>query len=50
MKKIELAEKKSQFEIVQNRVAYLKKKINDVNGQINKQDNLIDKIKSNQER
>lgn len=45
-----MQEKKSQFEIVQNRVAYLKKKINDVNGQINKQDNLINKIKSNQER
>lgn len=48
--KIELNEKQSQLDIVNNRVAYLKKKINEVNGQIGKQDNLINKIKSNQER
>lgn len=31
-------------------MAYLRKKIDQVNGQINKQDNLINKIKNNQQR
>jgi len=45
-----LVEKRAQLNIVKNRVAYLQKKIEEVNGQIHKQDHLIDKIKDNQER
>jgi len=45
-----LREKESHLLIVKNRMAYLRKKIEQVNSQIDKQDNLINKIKDNQER
>lgn len=45
-----LKEKESQLLIVKNRMAYLRKKIDQVNSQINKQDNLISKIKHSQQR
>lgn len=45
-----LKEKGDTYNIVKNRVAYLRKKIEECNKYIDKQDNLIDKIKSNQQR
>lgn len=45
-----LKEKEYQLTSVKNRMAYLRKKIDQVNSQINNQDCLINKIKNNQQR